>query len=327
MVPHRRMAARGRGFRGQAGRADRHRLDRHPGRAGDRGDRGAPHRVPAHRQLQRAGAQRAADAGVPALGERAIRGNPRHRADHRQRPRVPHLRAQGRRRDARRAARRSIGPPGRRAGCSFAPPSSTCSPTGPRTTPPRSSSRRAFAPSSRTRPPPRHLADIDHPYAAKRPPIDSDYFETFNRPNVSLVDLRADPIERITPTGIKTRSREHPLDIIVFATGFDALTGPLLKMDIQRPGGAIPARGLEGRAAKPTWACRCRVSPTCSRSPGRAARPCSPTCRWPSSSTSNGSPTASRTCAATASGPSSRQPKRRATGASASSRRASATLL
>jgi len=88
------------------------------------------------------------------------------------------------------------------------------------------------------------LANIDHPYAAKRPPIDTDYFETFNRPNVSLVDLRADPIERITPTGIKTRSREHPLDIIVFATGFDALTGPLLKMDI---------RGRAGRSLREDW--------------------------------------------------------------------------
>jgi cation diffusion facilitator CzcD-associated flavoprotein CzcO len=88
------------------------------------------------------------------------------------------------------------------------------------------------------------LADIDHPYAAKRPPIDTDYFETFNRPNVSLVDLRADPIERITPNGIKTRSREHPLDIIVFATGFDGLTGSLLKMDI---------RGRAGRSLREDW--------------------------------------------------------------------------
>lgn len=88
------------------------------------------------------------------------------------------------------------------------------------------------------------LANIDHPYAAKRPPIDTDYFETFNRPNVALVDLRADPIERITPAGIKTRSREHPLDIIVFATGFDALTGPLLKMDI---------RGRGGRSLREDW--------------------------------------------------------------------------
>jgi cation diffusion facilitator CzcD-associated flavoprotein CzcO len=77
------------------------------------------------------------------------------------------------------------------------------------------------------------LADIDHPYAAKRPPIDTDYFETFNRPNVSLVDARATPIEAITPAGLQTRDgREHGLDFIVFATGFDAMTGPLLRMNI-----------------------------------------------------------------------------------------------
>jgi cation diffusion facilitator CzcD-associated flavoprotein CzcO len=88
------------------------------------------------------------------------------------------------------------------------------------------------------------LADIDHPYAAKRPPIDTNYFETFNRPSVTLVNLRKDPIERITPAGIKTRSREYPLDIIVFATGFDALTGPLLRMDI---------RGRGGRSLREDW--------------------------------------------------------------------------
>ena len=77
------------------------------------------------------------------------------------------------------------------------------------------------------------LADIDHPYAAKRPPIDTDYFETFNRDNVSLVDVRAEPIEEITPRGIRTRAAEYPLDIIVFATGFDGMTGSLLKIDIR----------------------------------------------------------------------------------------------
>ncbi|HEX7952883.1 MAG TPA: NAD(P)/FAD-dependent oxidoreductase, partial [Burkholderiales bacterium] len=79
----------------------------------------------------------------------------------------------------------------------------------------------------------RKLSDIDHPYAAKRPPIDTDYFETFNRDNVALVDVRADPIECITPRGIRTRSNEYPLDIIVFATGFDGMTGSLLRMDIR----------------------------------------------------------------------------------------------
>jgi cation diffusion facilitator CzcD-associated flavoprotein CzcO len=89
------------------------------------------------------------------------------------------------------------------------------------------------------------LSDIDHPYAAKRPPIDTDYFETFNRDNVELVDIRKDPIERITPAGIKLKSgAEHPLDIIVFATGFDGMTGSLLRMDI---------RGRDGLALAQAW--------------------------------------------------------------------------
>ena len=77
------------------------------------------------------------------------------------------------------------------------------------------------------------LADIDHPYAAKRPPIDSNYFETFNRDNVTLVDVRKAPVEAILPTGLRTKDAEYPLDIIVFATGYDAMTGPLLSMDIR----------------------------------------------------------------------------------------------
>ena len=89
------------------------------------------------------------------------------------------------------------------------------------------------------------LADIDHPYAAKRPPIDTDYFETFNRENVKLVDIRADPIERITPRGIRTRDAEYPLDVIVFATGFDGMTGSLVRMDI---------RGREGLSLAKAWA-------------------------------------------------------------------------
>ena len=77
------------------------------------------------------------------------------------------------------------------------------------------------------------LANIDHPFATKRPPIDTGYFETFNRANVALVDLRATPIECITERGIQTRDgTEHALDIIVFATGFDAMTGPLLRLGL-----------------------------------------------------------------------------------------------
>jgi len=88
------------------------------------------------------------------------------------------------------------------------------------------------------------LTAFDHPYAAKRPPIDTEYFETFNRDNVTLVDVRAAPIERITPRGIKTRDAEYELDAIVFATGFDAMTGPLL---------AIAIQGRDGRSLRETW--------------------------------------------------------------------------
>ena len=77
------------------------------------------------------------------------------------------------------------------------------------------------------------LADIDHPFAAKRPPIDTNYFETFNRDNVSIVNLRKTPIEKITPMGIQTYDKHFEFDVIVFATGFDAITGPLLKLNIQ----------------------------------------------------------------------------------------------
>ena len=89
------------------------------------------------------------------------------------------------------------------------------------------------------------LAPTDHPYGSKRPPIDTDYFETFNRDNVSLVDLRADPIEEITERGVRTAAEEHALDVIVFATGFDAMTGALLKMDI---------RGRDDRSLRDKWA-------------------------------------------------------------------------
>ena len=77
------------------------------------------------------------------------------------------------------------------------------------------------------------LCPKDHPYGSKRPPIDTDYYETFNRDNVTLVDIKSAPIQEITPTGLRTAAAEYELDILVFATGFDAMTGSLLRMDIQ----------------------------------------------------------------------------------------------
>jgi cyclohexanone monooxygenase len=76
-----------------------------------------------------------------------------------------------------------------------------------------------------------------HTIACKRAIIDTGYFETYNRSNVHLVDLQSAPIEAITPGGIRTSDAKYDLDCIVFATGFDAMTGTLLKMDIQGRGG------------------------------------------------------------------------------------------
>ncbi len=91
------------------------------------------------------------------------------------------------------------------------------------------------------------LIPYDHPFATKRPPIDTDYFETYNRDNVSLVDVKESPIEEATPKGLRTRDAEYELDSLVFATGFDAITGPLLSFDIRgKGGGSLREKWSEG---------------------------------------------------------------------------------
>lgn len=71
----------------------------------------------------------------------------------------------------------------------------------------------------------------------KRPILDDGYFECFNRDNVTLIDLREDPIERFTRNAVVTRSGEHPIDMLVLATGFDAISGSMLRLDPQGRGG------------------------------------------------------------------------------------------
>jgi cyclohexanone monooxygenase len=77
----------------------------------------------------------------------------------------------------------------------------------------------------------------DLPFGAKRLCVDTSYYETFNRDNVSLVNVKRNPIEEITPDGIRTQGEHHALDAIVFATGFDAMTGALNAIDISGVGG------------------------------------------------------------------------------------------
>jgi cation diffusion facilitator CzcD-associated flavoprotein CzcO len=91
------------------------------------------------------------------------------------------------------------------------------------------------------------LKPRDYPIGTKRPPIDRGYYETYNRPNVTLVDLRRSPIEMITPNGVRTSDGEHELDIIVYATGFDALTGSIVAIDIRgKSGVSLKAKWSEG---------------------------------------------------------------------------------
>jgi cation diffusion facilitator CzcD-associated flavoprotein CzcO len=77
----------------------------------------------------------------------------------------------------------------------------------------------------------------DYPFGCKRPIIDSGYYETFNRDDVTLVDLRAGAIVAVTPTGIDTEQGSFELDTILYATGFDAITGALTRIDIRGVGG------------------------------------------------------------------------------------------
>ncbi|GAA3522627.1 hypothetical protein GCM10022222_00550 [Amycolatopsis ultiminotia] len=76
-----------------------------------------------------------------------------------------------------------------------------------------------------------------HPIGGKRPPLGTFYYETFNRPNVKLISVKDDPIQEITPAGLRTGTAEHEFDVIIFATGFDAITGPLAKMNVHGTGG------------------------------------------------------------------------------------------
>jgi cyclohexanone monooxygenase len=78
----------------------------------------------------------------------------------------------------------------------------------------------------------RKLQPTDYPIGAKRVCVDTNYFAAYNRSNVKLVDLRDEPLQSITPAGVLTAAGEYDLDVIILATGFDAVTGPLLAMDI-----------------------------------------------------------------------------------------------
>ncbi|MFT7646286.1 MAG: cation diffusion facilitator CzcD-associated flavoprotein CzcO [Candidatus Poriferisodalaceae bacterium] len=88
------------------------------------------------------------------------------------------------------------------------------------------------------------LIPKDHGFGVQRVPLETKYFEVYNRDNVELVDIKENPIERITPAGIVTTDREFEFDIIVYATGFDAMTGSFDRIDIE---------GIDGAKLRDRW--------------------------------------------------------------------------
>jgi cyclohexanone monooxygenase len=89
------------------------------------------------------------------------------------------------------------------------------------------------------------LQPNNHPIGSKRICIDTDYFATFNRPNVKLVDIRSNPIEQISPNAVRAGGKDYDVDALVLATGFDAMTGSVAKIDI---------RGRNGQTLNQKWA-------------------------------------------------------------------------
>ena len=90
------------------------------------------------------------------------------------------------------------------------------------------------------------LSPNDHPFGSKRPCLDTNYYATYNRPNVTQVNLRQEPITEITASGIKTDKRSFDVDVIVFATGFDAMTGAIKAVH--------PITGRGGKSLSDVWA-------------------------------------------------------------------------
>jgi cyclohexanone monooxygenase len=89
------------------------------------------------------------------------------------------------------------------------------------------------------------LTPRDHPYGTRRPPMEDGYYEAFNRDNVTLVDVKNDPIQAITPRGLRTEKSEYEFDVLILAIGFDSFTGPLL---------SIGVTGRNGLTMKEKWA-------------------------------------------------------------------------
>ena len=259
---HRELAARAGRLHRQAGRRDRHRRVGHPGDPGDRRAGRAADRVPAHRAVHHPGRERAAG---PAL-RRAVEGRTTRNggAGHGTPPAgFPYaaqhpVRPGGARRPSARAVYEAAWGAG---GFTFLSGTFADLVLDEEANETAADFVRSKIDEIVARPRDRRRCSSrgTSRSAPSALPLDTGYYETFNRPNVTLVDLRRTPIEEITATGIRTSAGEHELDVIVYATGFDALTGPLEALGIRGRGRAGAGRRLAGRPADLPGPGRARV--------------------------------------------------------------------
>ena len=91
------------------------------------------------------------------------------------------------------------------------------------------------------------LIPTDHGFGVQRVPMETNYYEAYNRPNVHLVDIAKNPLERVTENGLKTSEREYEFDVIIYSTGFDAITGAYDHIDIRGANGAVLRENWETR--------------------------------------------------------------------------------
>ncbi len=244
-APHGPVAARGRGRRRQARRRDRHRLLRRPGHPDHRAASRAPDGVPADRELQRPGLERPARSGrrqpqrkerygaLRSLARTTSAGNPWNTSpqsiweatpEEREREFEERYAVGG---FCLHAAYRDIfqDPAANELLCEFLR---------------EKIRRRVHDPEVAEL-----LCPYDHPVGTKRMCVDTGYFETYNRDNVRLVSIRDQPIDEISERGLRVGEEEFALDTIVLGTGFDAITGALLAIDL---------RGRDGQSLRDKWA-------------------------------------------------------------------------
>ena len=236
-------------FTGLQGRRDRHRL---VGRADDPDHREpgqAPARLPAHRQFQPAGAQRADGGRARAEPQGRLSGTARRRGRHALRHRRPSRSPRSRRstlpKRSATAAYESKWQEGGSISYLYAYTDLLVNKESNDTASEFVRNKiRGMVKDKRTA---ELLAPKDHPIGTKRLCLDTHYYETYNRDNVTLVDVRSDPIQEITETGLRTAGGQtFELDAIVFATGFDAMTGALREIDIRTTDGAVLRDHWEG---------------------------------------------------------------------------------